>query len=214
MTDEVSSLKSLVSTKLWLQSNLCQARRALLESEWKNERAKNNNAYVPTVREHLANILTHGVLVVPSLWLSYLMISSARGPTQLYAASVYGAVLTGLFTVSTVFHSVAAVSEEGLWKDLLHRSDRAMIYLFIAGSYTPWLNLRHLDGPSVELRWAVWLLALLGITYQQLFHERYKALETTFYVIIATLPSLAVLEMVGNTGDIYLDISRDDPLIL
>ena len=43
----------------------------------------------------------------------------------------------------------------------------------------------------------MWLLALLGITYQQLFHERYKALETLFYVIIATLPSLAVLEMVS-----------------
>ena len=49
---------------------------------------------------------------------------------------------------------------------------------------------------NVPSRWAVWLLALLGITYQQLFHEKYKALETTFYVLIATLPSLAVLEMV------------------
>ena len=49
---------------------------------------------------------------------------------------------------------------------------------------------------DVISRWAVWLLALLGITYQQLFHEKYKALETTFYVLIATLPSLAVLEMV------------------
>ena len=82
-----------------------------------------------------------------------------------------------------------------------------MIYLFIAGSYTPWLNLRQLDGDesdwdekfisqilyfqkklyfqvkdltrlhifpgaSVELRWAVWLLATLGILYQQIFHER------------------------------------------
>merc|ERR1712130_773822 len=67
---------------------------------------------------------------------------------------------------------------------------------FIAGSYTPWLNLRQLDGASVELRWAVWLLATLGILYQQIFHERYKALETTFYVVIALLPSLAVYEMV------------------
>ena len=33
-----------------------------------------------------------------------------------------------------------------IWRDLLHRGDRAMIYLFIAGSYTPWLNLRQLDG--------------------------------------------------------------------
>jgi len=200
MTDDVSRIKSLFSSKAWLQSFLSQACRALKRSGWKNDRPKNNNAYVPTDREHLANILTHGILVIPSFWLSWQMISAAKGPTQLSAACIYGAVLTGLFTVSTVFHSVAAVSSGGIWRNLLHRSDRAMIYLFIAGSYTPWLNLRHLDGISVELRWAVWLLALLGITYQQLFHERYKALETFFYVVIATLPSLAVLEMRDKSG--------------
>ena len=76
-----------------------------------------------------------------------------------------------------------------------------------------------ISGATVELRWAVWLLATLGILYQQIFHERlkhfsffffkclswpvvnllflrFKALETTFYVVIALLPSLAVYEMV------------------
>ena len=92
------------------------------------------------------------VLVFPSVWLSWLMVANARGAAQLYCSLVYGAVLTGLFTVSTVFHTVAALTTGGLWRDLLHRSDRAMIYLFIAGSYTPWLQLRHLNGVSVELR--------------------------------------------------------------
>ena len=105
------------------------------------------------IRCKLTTFVCHPqVLVIPSLWLSWLMVSNARGATQLYCSLVYGAVLTGLFTVSTVFHTVAAVSSGGLWRDLLHRSDRAMIYLFIAGSYTPWLQLRHLDGVSVELR--------------------------------------------------------------
>jgi len=170
------------------------------DSRWMNERAKNNTAYVPTMKEHCANILTHGIIVVPSVWLSYQMISNAKGPTQLYCSLVYGAVLTGLFLVSTIFHTVAAINNHGMWKELLHRSDRAMIYLFIAGSYTPWLQLRHLSGVSVELRWAVWLLALTGILYQQLFHEKYKALETLFYVLIATFPSLAVLEMEDKSG--------------
>jgi len=129
-----------------------------------------------------------------------MMYLSAVGTAQVYATLVYGTVLTGLFTVSTVFHAVAAVSNHSVWKELLHRSDRAMIYLFIAGSYTPWLNLRHLDGVSVELRWAVWLLATLGILYQQIFHERYKALETTFYVVIALLPSLAIWQMRDVSG--------------
>merc|ERR1711936_957327 len=156
---EANPRKQLLMGKEWLLLNLRLACHAILSSDWKNERPRNNNAYVPTQKEHFANIVTHGVLVMPSFWLSYLMFNNATGPTQIYAAIVYGAVLTGLFTVSTVFHMVAAVSKEGIWKDLLHRSDRAMIYLFIAGSYTPWLNLRHLEGITVELRWAVWVLA-------------------------------------------------------
>merc|ERR1712098_788417 len=35
---------------------------------------------------------------------------------------------------------------------------------------------------------------------QQIFHERYKALETTFYVVIALLPILAVYEMSDVSG--------------
>jgi channel protein (hemolysin III family) len=44
-----------------------------------------------------------------------------------------------------------------------------MIYLFIAGSYTPWLRLSSLphDGFAFHLRWGIWPLALLGIVYQQ-----------------------------------------------
>merc|ERR1719445_1299086 len=173
---------------------------AVKRSAWKNDRSVDNKAYVPTNKEHLANILTHGVLVPPALWLSLLMYWGAITPTQKWAACVYGAVLTGLFTVSTIFHTVAAISDKSIWRELLHRSDRAMIYLFIAGAYTPWLNLKHLSGLSVELRWAVWLLATIGIIYQQTFHERYKAIETTFYVVIALLPSLSVWEMRDLSG--------------
>ena len=45
---------------------------------------------------------------------------------------------------------------------------------------------------------------------------RYKALETTFYVVIALLPSLAVYEMVRNNDFDYLKFltSSFDPEIL
>ena len=87
-----------------------------------------------------------------------------------------------------------------LIRDVLHRGDRAMIYLFIAGSYTPWLTLKAYDsnGWSVQLNWVIWILATLGIIYQQIFHERYKWLETTIYMTVALAPSLAVFEMVSE----------------
>ena len=127
---EMETMKKLVTTKEKVMESIRIVFSAVKESGWKNERAKNNNAYVPTMKEHIANILTHGVIVIPTIYLSYLMISSATGNTssslsvissslscagtaQLYCSLVYGAVLTGLFLVSTVFHTVAAVSSGG-----------------------------------------------------------------------------------------------------
>jgi monocyte-to-macrophage differentiation protein len=173
MEEEFLVLKYLFLLKGFLGQHLKRGYRAVRQSAWKNGRSPPHVAYVPTDREHLANILTHGLLVPPTAWLSATMYQAANGPAQQWAALVYGAVLTGLFTVSTVFHTVAALSQASIWRDLLHRGDRAMIYLFIAGSYTPWLHLRQLGGAAAELRWAVWLLATLGILYQQVFHERW-----------------------------------------
>ena len=83
--------------------------------------------------------------------------------------------------------------------EAFHRLDRAMIYLFIAGSYTPWLALKTYmphGGLSVWLEWAIWPISAIGILYQQLFHERNKLLSTVLYVIIAVFPALVVFEMV------------------
>jgi len=177
------------------KTKLSKHHNSLKTVKWKNPRPPPHLPYSPTPLEHAANIITHGVLIVPSYFLSMSLIDSAANKAEFWAALVYGLVLTGLFTVSTVFHAVAAFSSNSLWRDLFHRADRAMIYLFIAGSYTPWLHLREINGPAAELRWVVWVLATLGILYEQLFHEKYKALETVFYVVVALLPSLAVLEM-------------------
>jgi monocyte to macrophage differentiation protein len=43
------------------------------------------------------------------------------------------------------------------------------------------------------LKYLIWILAALGILYQQLFHERYKQIETLFYVLIAFLPATLII---------------------
>ena len=62
MTGQEEELDSVdMKTKVGLSDILGHVIQAVKESGWKNERAKNNNAYVPTMKEHVANILTHGV---------------------------------------------------------------------------------------------------------------------------------------------------------
>lgn len=80
-------------------------------------------------------------------------------------------------------------------KDLLHRLDRGMIYIFICGSYHPWLELGNLSHQNVVnfLKWSIWVVGFLGIIYQQMFHERFKNLETFFYVLIGVGPAFIII---------------------
>lgn len=117
-------------------------------------------------------------------------------------------------------------------RDVLHRGDRAMIYIFIASSYFPWLSLTPSLAVAEEtikssssllpiifswfgfsslvaadLRWLVWFLAAMGILYQQIFHEKYKWLETFIYVLIGLVPSLPFVHSVSLTIAISFETS-------
>ena len=53
--------KQLARARAWCELSLANLANALGRSRWKNDRPSNNKAYEPTLREHVANILTHGV---------------------------------------------------------------------------------------------------------------------------------------------------------
>jgi len=104
---------------------------------------------------------------------------SAVGAAALWARSgdvlshrsallTFGLSLVCLYTVSGLYH---AVPWSRLWKQRLQRIDHAMIYVLIAGTYTP-IAAIVLDG---WLRWAalatVWGIAAVG-TAQKTFWPR------------------------------------------
>lgn len=74
--------------------------------KWMNPRACLNNAYVPTTIEHVANITTHGIWIVPSVIGTMELLRRSTTSTQIVSASVYGTSLIMVFAVSTFFHSV------------------------------------------------------------------------------------------------------------
>ncbi|GIY27879.1 monocyte to macrophage differentiation factor 2 [Caerostris extrusa] len=72
------------------------------------------------------------------------------------------------------FHYVFYTKRFRSLKEMLHMCDRAIIYIFIAASYTPWLLLKDAERNfwTQNLSWIVWTMAILGIIYQYFFHER------------------------------------------
>ncbi|XP_041473310.1 monocyte to macrophage differentiation factor 2-like isoform X2 [Lytechinus variegatus] len=143
--------------------------------KWKNNPAKPHEAYVPTNIEHIANIITHGLCIIPSLYASHDLIQEATTYSQKTSAIIFGLALLLLFSISTLFHLVS-------WSGL------AKLTLCDVGYY------------GNHLRWVMWFLASLGILYSYCFYEKYKRLETLFYVILGTVPALVVLESPLKNG--------------
>ncbi|KAH8400457.1 hypothetical protein KR222_000450 [Zaprionus bogoriensis] len=179
---------------------------------WKNAKAKPGRAYEPTKIEQLANVITHGIWIVPAIFAVVKLFERSNSSSQYLVSWVYGTALCMLFTISTFFHCSCYCAEHSppryyrswptvSWhtyrglKNVLHRCDRAMIYVFIAGSYFPWLTLENTNQSMILfcMEWIIWLMAAIGIAYQQLYHERYKCLETFFYLVMGLGPALVVM---------------------
>ncbi|XP_033213115.1 monocyte to macrophage differentiation factor 2 isoform X2 [Belonocnema kinseyi] len=162
-----------------------------------NRRACSHEAYTPTFVEHMANVITHGIWIIPSLVAALELLQRSMSWTQFVSATIYGTSLLLVFTVSTFFHCVHYHKHNGQLKDALHRFDRAMIYIFIAATYFPWLNNERFQShvSLSTMRILIWIMASLGILYQQIFHERYKKLETIFYLVMGVGPSIAIVDI-------------------
>lgn len=105
--------------------------------------------------------------------------------------------LVGLYTVSSVYHfslrGEAAVRR-------LRKLDHSMVYVLIAGSYTP-IVLRFMPAPrSVYFTLSIWAAALLGIAVKLLWIDAPRAIGTALYIALGwaiVLDFGAILRMPG-----------------
>ena len=109
------------------------------------------------------------------------------------ALTVYSVCVVGLFGVSALYHRVSWRTLTG--RDWMRRLDHSMIFVMIAGSYTPFALL-VLHGPvAVALLIAVWAGALLGVVFNLVWRSTPTWLRAALYVglgwiAVAALPQL------------------------
>lgn len=146
------------------------------------------------IREPL-NTLTHGAgIILSALGLIYLLLKaySNHSGLQLAGALVFGISLIALYTASTLYHGLP-VSPRTV--QLLRRVDHTMIYVLIAGTYTPicLITLKGVLGWS--LFGVVWGLALLGIVVKLLWMNAPRWLSTGFYVMLGWLAAFFIVPL-------------------
>jgi hemolysin III len=160
-----------------------------------------------TRAEERANSLSHGLGLAAALAAGALLLATAaqRGHASfLVGALVYVATGVGLYLASTVYHALPAGRAKRAWLVV----DHAAIFLFIAGSYTPF-TLGVLRGPwGSALFFAVWGLALAGVAFKVIDGaDSHPKLSTAVYLGLGWVLLLAagpVWRLIAPAGLLWL----------
>ena len=148
-----------------------------------------------TLGEEIVNAISHGLgflLAVASL--PILVVFSGRHGvhSSLVGAVVFSLTAMLLYGASALYHALP----RGRAKQLLQRLDHAAIFVFIAGSYTPFV-LGPLQGPwGWSLFAVVWTVAAIGVTAKVLNRLQHPLWSTGLYVAMGWVALVAVVPMV------------------
>ncbi len=147
-----------------------------------------------TLGEEIANSISHGVALLAALaGVPFLLVSvSHLAAANIVGAAVFGATMILLYLTSTLYHALPM----GRAKQVFMKLDHGAIYLFIAGSYTPFA-LGALGGPwGWTLFGLVWGMAALGITLKAFDRLSHPWLSTGLYLAMGWIVLIAAVPLV------------------
>jgi hemolysin III len=147
-----------------------------------------------TLGEEIANSVSHGLALLAALVAGPFLIVSARhlSAASIVAAAVFAATMVLLYLSSTLYHALPV----GRAKLVFMKLDHSAIYLFIAGSYTPFA-LGVLGGAwGWTLFGLVWSIAAAGVLLKALNRLSHPWLSTGLYLLMGWLVLIAAVPLV------------------
>ena len=153
------------------------------------------------------HLYAFGVAVVVAIILVTVAFSLVSG-TAGVASAVYAVSVCGVFGVSAAYHRIHwATTTSRTW---MKRADHSMIFLFIAGSYTPLVVLGLPSDTGRTLLIVVWLGALGGVALKMLWPQSPSWVGVPLYMILgsAVVPvAPTLIEHVGHAPFLLLLVS-------
>jgi hemolysin III len=124
----------------------------------------------------------HGSAAVASAIGLVVLLDRSDGRLRAVAgALIFGGALLVMYTISTLYHSVPW---EPRLKTRLQKLDHSMIFLVVAGTFTP-IAIASLDGTILLLALGVvWGIAITGILLKALMPEIRTSLSVTLQMVM------------------------------
>lgn len=115
-----------------------------------------------------------------------------RGMLHFIVFAIFGLSLILLYSASTVYHLVR-LSEKVI--RVLRRLDHSMIYVLIAGTYTPICLIALKGNLGRGLLIGIWTLAAIGIILKMFWMEAPRWLYTSFYVFMGWISVFVIVPL-------------------
>jgi hemolysin III len=122
--------------------------------------------------------------------------STVSGKAAL-ATSVYGLTVMGVFGVSALYHRHIWSPRAYQW---MKRADHSMIFLFIAGTYTPFTLLSMSQPTGYIIFGVVWGGALVGVALKMLWPSAPRWLGVPIYVALGWVAIFVLPELLHHAG--------------
>jgi hemolysin III len=156
--------------------------------------------------EEIANAVSHGLaclLAVAALPILVQRAAERGGAAAVVAASLFAGTMIVLYLVSTLYHALPI----GRAKAWLNRLDHACIYVFIAGSYMPFVFGVLKGAWGWALFGVVWAAAALGVSAKLFDRLKHPLWSTGLYVAmgwVAMVAAVPLLERMSGAGMAWL----------
>lgn len=143
------------------------------------------------------NTLTHlaGALLAGVGFVVLLLIAVANESTrQMVAFSIFGGSLFATYCASAFYHSLR-LSERGV--DNLRRIDQMMVFVLIAGTYTPICLILLRGALGLALLIVVWSIAGLGVLQTIAWKEAPPWVSNSLYLGMGWIAIIVVRPLLG-----------------
>ena len=130
-----------------------------------------------------------GLLVAPiaSVWL----LGSASGAWSIFSLAIYCTGLVAMLSVSALYNMLPHIPA----KEIVRRVDHAVIFVMIAGTYTPFLVNRLSDWVGLTVGVFVWLTALFGIVLAFAVPHAHYRLKMVLYLALGWVIILVISQL-------------------
>ncbi|CAM3770136.1 hemolysin III family protein [Nocardiopsis tropica] len=153
---------------------------------------------VPEIKPRLRGVIHQfGALGAIALGVPLVIAGFRQSTAAGLALLVYAVTVFGVFGVSAAYHRGRWTDAQRIW---MKRADHCMIFLFIAGSYTP---IAVLTFPASVARWVlavVWGGALAGVALKLLWPHAPRWVGVPLYIALGWVVVAVAGDLIDGAG--------------